>query len=668
MEIDTWKKKLLKNKSKIITLNDAIIFNQWYQYFFYRLKFFVGNLSIQTVIYIIEIAFLFHILDKKTFQIIATLKITLIVANNFWWGFLEQYRDQIRDFFQEKKFAFIHPFIIKHIKLSAGVGSIVILIILILIFQFSPKILQSPYQLSLLTVISLKFLTENILQTFHSGVYALYRIRRPFLSFLYGSLIYILSILLLLPVFNQWALVIALAISTIVESYLKFFYTHKTYQLINVPENLFKKHQFIETNFPDIKMSFLSALSYSTSKIEGFVFLSFFTNKIIFNFSPDIDEFYLIYSILPLIMSSHDWAKITYFDQIKLGRSVWQNILKKYFKFSIFSGFILSFIFLIFSFITITLLKIKFQLVFLIYLFFYMLTKGIESLLKINIYNNKKYFSLIIINTLSAIVLLNIHIKNYDLNHKFSILVLINLITIVILTLIYLKLKKSQKKSYMHLFKTITKDYKSCAQIGYFELTRENTNPDSNKVAHWVNDQKWFFGLILKKIQNKLKHNGQVIHSYPGRIIWYSQDQKTLITKEFLDLITGSTYSHLYINNTSDEYDLKKIKMPNLMTIDNFKIDFRKLNENFKTIIPGGYIIDFKASFLPLELKKEMVNESLLKKCEYYFKKGEYIFDGNYLVDCLIIDNVILNIYIYKRYEKGVSKWQELILKQNLSF
>jgi hypothetical protein len=656
MGVDSWKKKTEQRKSKVVVFADAILENDWGKYILYRLRFFFLNLLFKQSVHILEVVLLFHIFNKRNFELLIFLFLGLNLISQFWWGALETYRENIRDYKENGKLAFMQFYIKRWVRNSI-ITSITITILISLFLVIFLKSFSTIMLFYILAAI-LRFNLDLPMQTYHSGIYAISRVYRPLRSFVIIELGGFLSILSLYPFLKEYSLPLAVIISSILNLIVRYHYASKAYSFNTIKKKEFKYPNFKET-YSDL---FLPGFTHMLMKIDILILLTVFKSSPEFTFSHKVNEFLLWFLIYPIIQACFDWIRLMYFDLKKINRKVYASVK------SFFQPKILRYSFVVSAILfSLALLIIKIVIRKDIGFFWYGIPLFItlRSLLasKQMIYFTEGKYKLLsfTMGIYIAIILTGTHFIYSGISN-------LCLITISILCyILFIHFHRIEDTTWTNLhgelsaLKFINENKKHITQIGTFDFSQNNKDALEKKTSDWANESIWLHSKIIEKINKKYKGDINACLVFPGKCLWVSKN-KRLKANEVLKISLGLGQNIDIQNKNIDEKIFKLypcLKNPNNIKQDPIVISF------FKEIFTSETYLDlFDTNYRKLDMNYK--EELVLGKLQFYLKFLKYKHRKNKQVDCLLNDNRVRYVFIYNSRSKGKSKWERFISEQNL--
>lgn len=226
-----WLLQQQRRKTKLVSLYQAALTHNIYPYIFYRLRFFSFNTLLLSLCWVIEYYFLFFYMGLNNAIHIAGLRFITITIYSAWWSVTEILRTRIRHYHQQKNKVLIGKEITNWLTLGYCFASIVLLGLgFFIAYTTNQTTVLKVYTILILFHISTSLITNVI----RSGLYALKRINRPFLSLSTARLLGLGSILITYHWLNHYALACAYFIETLLGVGLSLYYMLRMNRIMNI--------------------------------------------------------------------------------------------------------------------------------------------------------------------------------------------------------------------------------------------------------------------------------------------------------------------------------------------------------------------------------------------------------------------------------------------------
>ncbi|MCW5589997.1 MAG: hypothetical protein KIT27_10115 [Legionellales bacterium] len=320
-----------KNKSSDFSLDNAILTNRFFNYALYRLRFLIANFFLDTVLHVIEFFFLIKVFPVAIVIFLIMLRASSLIVNGFWWGGLEISRARIRMLRKTANDYQLRSEISLWLGFSIYLG-VLLVGLSVLILYFGAHFLKQYFSSASLYIlaIAVQMSASLIVRTYHSGVYALQRVYRPFWSIAFSSIANFIILFSLWPFVKFLALPIAILVSSLLSCGLTAYFASLSYKnlKIDIKVNLngLKIFSFLKKV---ISLEFFCAgLASTMIKFDGIIVLLFYKNTSAQ--TSAMNNIIILFLITIPIRFGYDWAKLFYFDFKKLHQPLFSRIRNRF--------------------------------------------------------------------------------------------------------------------------------------------------------------------------------------------------------------------------------------------------------------------------------------------------------------------------------------------------
>ena len=329
--INQWFNNSLLRLRSAIFLEDALLTGKLRNYGLYRLRYFFWSLLFGASVHIVEFFLLREIFEQKILYNLLALKLVILCAGAFYWGSLEVLRNEVRVLYSQKK-NFLVPerlapwFVIGAIYFAVLLGALSLWLFMDqLVLQRQWTILKF-----YLAVVGFNLALELPLLIYHSSIYSIRRIFRPFWSLISSQIITLLGTVLIWPYYGVWSFPAMTLLGIVIGRGLTAWFVHR----------LFKYYRFypVDYNFKKIRRQ-LSALSKQPELLSaGLASMSLEMELLLpllaylaENFNPQLSgSFTLLFLLAPFIKATKDWSRLFYFDFKKLMSDMFTKFRKRF--------------------------------------------------------------------------------------------------------------------------------------------------------------------------------------------------------------------------------------------------------------------------------------------------------------------------------------------------
>jgi hypothetical protein len=284
------------------TLARYLLFKDSLAYGWHRLRYFLGTSLFKVVIFWIDLIFIFPLLPSHLFIEAFILKSVLYGLERFWWGGTEQMRTYIRENRMNKKR--ITRSILGWMALSIVPSTALLFLATFWLWQNG----LTPF--SAYTWVLMATTATNIpLRTFHSGVFALSRIRRPLWSQWLTPVTLLLFVWATLPSLQGLSWPIGLALSSLFRVCLTAYFVLAQYKRLSLwPLKTLSFSLPLRSIFE--KNFWASGLSYAFIHLNQWIAIT----TLFFSLSPDALNHPFTILLYPLFHIGAEWTQLFYFD------------------------------------------------------------------------------------------------------------------------------------------------------------------------------------------------------------------------------------------------------------------------------------------------------------------------------------------------------------------
>lgn len=306
----------LKNEHSHL-LEDAVLSGDFFGYALYRLRYYLGRLPFELLLRFIELLILVQFFEGDDLYLSLAALVCFELWTGFVWGGLEELRERVRFIPIHKRFRQLPEIVSAWMTFTAVLGVFFALLfsaLLLLFFgnEFHPALGW------FLAIIAGRIAVEPVVRTFHSGLYALRRIYRPFWSLLVPQAAGFALIALLSPTAGIWSVPIGYSFSVVLHVGLTWHYARRVYEVFRIEAIPWISWRA----FRKSKRSFLSGeflragAAASGLRLDSLIFLAFVIGIEAEGSKDSLVHF--LFLIAPLIRSSSSWAQLFYFDLRRL--------------------------------------------------------------------------------------------------------------------------------------------------------------------------------------------------------------------------------------------------------------------------------------------------------------------------------------------------------------
>ena len=334
LSLERWFELASARGKQAVYLEDALLSDRFPAYAVYRLRFFMGTSLITAILHVIEFTILAFIFSGQTLVFALAISTASSLVSVWWWGALESMRGQIRSMRREGKTYLIgknvSPWL--YLAILCSVSILTLTIGWVLLDTLRPT---QRFELIHLFVFArgLQLSLNVLLRTYHSIVYAVRRIYRPFFAIVGIQLFGLLGTLLAWPIFGVWSYPLMLIPVALITNILTYIYVSRMYRVMGFTpiRELFGQMNIKSLHGTFNKEFFLAGFSYASMRLDNLIIISLFFGA--YHNSNEYDLFIFFYLISPFTHASYGWAQLFYFDLKRLDLELLLTLKKKFEKF-----------------------------------------------------------------------------------------------------------------------------------------------------------------------------------------------------------------------------------------------------------------------------------------------------------------------------------------------
>ena len=319
-EIERWLQRQAAKEQRSVLLEEGLLGDRLGKYARYRLRYFFINFGVDTAVHTITVLFLFR-LHWGNFLPILIAHAAVSLGSSFWWGALEAMRGQVRDLHRSGKprrmAQVIGGWLAFSVVLALG---LVVLAGGWITWHALGAGFGAPE--AYVAVLLLRLAAELPSRCYHSGIYALRRVYKPFVAVIGPQLIELVIIVTAFRVLGLWALVIASVIVTTLLTLVTVRYTGKVYRFIGVVPRPQFALPLIRRSLRGTGREALQAGAANTViALDSLVVFA-----VLYGAGRRSEALVVLFLIMPSIRASADWARLFYFDLKKLELRLFTNL------------------------------------------------------------------------------------------------------------------------------------------------------------------------------------------------------------------------------------------------------------------------------------------------------------------------------------------------------
>ena len=695
-KLNQWIEKQRNREKRTIFLEDALLSNRFSSYTIYRMRFFMVRHLLEAILHGIEFTFLTSIFSIDLLISLLVLKLVHNVITSFWWGALEDMRNEIRYLSREGRPHLIPEEISRWLSNAILLAPIPLIICVVWIIHDLNNDIHTFGVLHLyIFSIALRLSLNFIVRTYHSGVYAIKRVYRPLLSIFAVQFISFFGVLGLWPWLKEWSFPIMMVITPFVTSWLTIYYTSRIYRFFNFSSlKLFNRERYHRQPRADrIIRFFLSGFSYCIIKTYALISIFLFL-KPSGDMSSGMAHFaILLYIISPMIHATYDWAQLYYFDFKRLELDLFDNLKKRFIKLLFHLSWIFGIVFWgLASIFGSLFLQTNLGLTYCLLLPFF-LSRSILAIIQIRAFSHRQFGALIISGL--VFILITLTLKQLSLSNELKLLSLsaMSLGVAVLLRKLHSIWKDPLQESRIYPFASWldkTTNLKGPIRIRSVRFWIQDQKERRITKENWAAENQWRRVRLAELVAKKLtpwswgyrETYGLVTIVYPDRISWVEcEDNPNPIQDKWLVHMGGGLLDRIKTTPyyAYPQYAMKIAAERNYLgkTISNmdlFKpscISSEEVKRFFTNTFPNGIVFDSdkpipdKFHLLKSQDRKEILSNAIqYTNNSNHHSKGALPYD----VTSFSPKGKLNLIFLVNKKEHAhhYSKWRKFIERANI--
>lgn len=329
--LNRWLNREIAREGRAVYLEDALLSGRFAAYACYRLRYFFGRSLVEAAIHIIEFTFLAIIFKQHALISVLFIRASSNFLSAWWWGALENMRGHVRNLHREGKTRLVPKILSRWFALALMTAAGLLLVTVGWIFLDSTRAGQEfdIFHFYVLAVV-IRLALGIVSRTYHSAVYAIRRIYRPFVAIVGVELMGFVVTLFLWPSLGVWSFPLAQIPTGIVAAILTFIYVSRVYRFLGFQKLRWRQTRSFQGVLPRMlsKDFFLAGCAYGFMQLDFILVLSLFFGAR--ESTQGFRLFLFFYLIGPFVRSGYEWAQLFYFDLKRLELDLFSYFKKRF--------------------------------------------------------------------------------------------------------------------------------------------------------------------------------------------------------------------------------------------------------------------------------------------------------------------------------------------------
>jgi len=317
--LDRWFTEEKAREQRAVYLEDALLSGRFAAYARYRLRYFLGRCAVDAILHLLEFVFLAFIFQQHKLVSALSVRVASHFLSAWWWGALESLRGQVRELHRDGKTHLLAKILsgwLSFALLCSG-GSLALTVGWVVLDSMRVSRSFDVFHCYVLAV-GFRFSLGLFCQTFHSAIYAIRRIYRPFLAIVGVDLFGFLATVLAWPVLGTWSFPLILILTGLLANILTLIYVHAAYRFLGLPPLPLSAIRRLGPRLSRmLTLDFFRAgFAHALTRLDNALVLSLLAGAS--RSQEGYRLFLLFYLISPFVQAAYTWAQLFYFDLKRL--------------------------------------------------------------------------------------------------------------------------------------------------------------------------------------------------------------------------------------------------------------------------------------------------------------------------------------------------------------
>lgn len=328
---ERWLRRQGAREARIVTLEQGLLGGRLWRYAAYRLRFFAVNWLVASLAHaVLAIVLLRSFGMAGLVSVVAAHGAVLLVAQ-FWWGALEAQRSRVRDLHRAARPHRVPPVIASWVSLGLAAGSVLLVLAVAWVLACGTGVAQL-YVAALVVGLAV----ELPVRAYHSGVYAVRRVRLPLAATLAPQLAG--PAVLLLLVGWPYAPVVAVLVTTGLAGAATVYWTRRLQHFLGVRLRGALGWRAARACAPAWRESLAAGSANAAIGLDGLVVLALVAGA-----RPGVaGAVSAIFLVLPTVAAGAEWARLLYFDLKRLELRLFANLRRRFERFTAWLAVVLG--------------------------------------------------------------------------------------------------------------------------------------------------------------------------------------------------------------------------------------------------------------------------------------------------------------------------------------
>ncbi|MFN8622987.1 MAG: hypothetical protein U0869_19790 [Chloroflexota bacterium] len=319
-ELVRWAEGQARRERSAVRLEDALLGDRYPAYFAYRLRYFVVTTVIAAVVHAIRIVLLYGAFPREAFLWVVVAGAAAAVVSDAWWGGLERMRGRVRRLEHGGHGHLVPREIAGWLRLSTRLTAVGLVLVVPALVGVTASTGLAPAGVIVGTIVGGAAIGLTV-RTYHSGAFAIRRIYRPMPSLIVMDVAGLAVLLLCYPFLGVWAFAVSELASLAIATGITLHYTGRTYRVLGFPT--LRPLLRLPARLPSravLRSMLAPAAAYGLVGLDAILLLVVLEASTPGSATAVRTPMVaLLAALSPVIRAGFDWARLLYFDLVRLG-------------------------------------------------------------------------------------------------------------------------------------------------------------------------------------------------------------------------------------------------------------------------------------------------------------------------------------------------------------
>lgn len=342
-ELRNWFERAALRENHAVFLEDALFSRRFFAYGYYRFRFFLGRTAVESAIHIVEFVILSFIFSGGALVLALAARVVGSLLGAWWWGALECMRGQFRSLHREGRTHLISRRLPQWIRL-AGLFAACAMAATIAWVVFDISRPTGRFEILHVFVLAtgLRLSLSLLTRTFHSAVYSIRRVYRPFIAIIGVPILGFVGTLAAWPTLGAWSYPVMLIPTVLLANGLTFVYVRRMYRLLGLHlyRHRLPRHPAWTPRYLNWPEFWAAGSAYASTRLDELLLLAYAYAAYR---DPSVQPLLsLLFVISPFMRASSEWAQLAYFDLKRLELALFVKLKRRFERFASAAGLTLA--------------------------------------------------------------------------------------------------------------------------------------------------------------------------------------------------------------------------------------------------------------------------------------------------------------------------------------